>query len=188
MKTHILRVWLYIILCISFWTCKSSNSPMPLEQLPPATQTGAKTLGALVDGVANIPTGSSGFAASDPVIGGYIAALPPVFYNKSNVWIRTVGGGAGFTIYLRNVDKVGTYPLNFDTTPAPQSLYPQNYASCSNGIFYTTTSTHTGIVEITRADTINRIVSGRFSFTGLDRTTGKTVKVTEGRFDCKTGN
>ena len=47
---------------------------------------------------------------------------------------------------------------------------------------YMTTTTYTGSVEVTRADSVNRIVSGRFSFTAVS-STGKTIKVTDGRFD-----
>ena len=43
-------------------------------------------------------------------------------------------------------------------------------------------TTYTGSVEVTRADSVNRIVSGRFSFTAVS-STGKTIKVTDGRFD-----
>jgi hypothetical protein len=50
---------------------------------------------------------------------------------------------------------------------------------------YMTSSMHTGKVQFTRIDTINRIVSGTFEFSAIDKNTGKTIKVTDGRFDIK---
>ena len=185
MKTNLFRLSCYILL-LAFTSCSSCKKEV--DALPPETQTGANTFGCLIDGKAYIPQKNSGFGAVDPVRAGYLTALPPVFFNNTNVLVITRGGGASFTIFLRNVNKIGAYPLNFDTSPYPQESYPQNYASCSTSSgFYTTTTIHTGVVEITRADTIGGFVSGRFSFTGLDRTTNKTIQVTEGRFDCKTG-
>ena len=178
------RLCLYVML-VMFASCKSCKKEINL--LPDETQTGANTFGCLVDGKAWIPTGS-GAIGSKPIVGGYRSALPPVYSNSTNVWILTSRDSERISLYARNVDRIGAYPLNFDTGPAPQELYPQNYASCStNSGFYTTTTIHTGVVEITRADTVSSIVSGRFSFTGLDRTTNKTIQVTDGRFDCKTG-
>ena len=174
--------WLMLyILLLALGSCSSCKKEV--DALPPETQTGANTFGALIDGKAYIPQKNSGFGASDPIWGGYIGNLQSYTY-RNNVCVTTRGGGASFTIFLRNVNKIGAYPLNFDTGPYPQEFYPQNYGSCTTSSgFYTTTTTHTGVVEITRADTINNIVSGRFSFTGVDRTTGKTIQITDGRFD-----
>ena len=194
MKTNLFRLSCYILL-LAFTSCKSCKKtppPTPLETLPIETQTGAGTFGALIDGQPWLPIRTN-YAASWPRTGGYISDLSSYLY-KNNVWIEVGAPNQGFTIWLRNVDKVGTYPLNFDTAPKPQIFYPQNYASFIKtdtyrtiDEFYTTTSTVTGSVEITKADTTNNIVAGRFSFDAIDRATGKTIKVTNGRFDCKTG-
>jgi hypothetical protein len=57
------------------------------------------------------------------------------------------------------------------------------YNDTIGGDFYMTNTIYTGSVEITRADPTNLILSGRFSFTGFDISTGKTINVTDGRFD-----
>ena len=179
------RLCLYVML-VMFASCKSCKKEINL--LPDETQTGANTFGCLVDGKAWIPTGLSTVPATKPVSGGYISALPPIYFNTTNVWLRTYkDDGTSFVLYLRNVDKIGTYPLNFDTQSAPTNLYPQNCAelirySNSSSENYITTSVYTGSVEITRADPINLLLSGRFSFTGVSNT-GKTINVTDGRFD-----
>ena len=176
---------LYILL-LAFASCSSCKKEINL--LPPETQTGANTFGCLVDGKAWIPDpGGSGAIGSKPINGGYISALPPVYFNDTNISLRIYQDNATISFYIRNVDRVGSYPLNFDTQPAPASLYPQNYGEFVNyytggADFYMTNSTYTGSVEITRADRPNLILSGRFSFTGVS-STGKTIKVTDGRFD-----
>ena len=187
-----LRICLYVML-LAFGSCSSCKKdqppPDPVSTLPPQTQTGANTFGAMVDGVPFIPERGTGFGSGPAVSGGYRDNLQNYIY-RNNVWINAGNSTQGMTIWLRNVGSVGVYQLNFDTAPKPQAFYPENYISVSkNGAteFYTTTNTYAGTVEVTRADTINKIVSGRFSFTGLDRTTGKTIQVTNGRFDCKTG-
>jgi hypothetical protein len=42
---------------------------------------------------------------------------------------------------------------------------------------------HTGKIQFSRIDTLNRIVSGRFEFSAIDNNTAKTINVTDGRFD-----
>ena len=97
-----------------------------------------------------------------------------------------------FKIYVRGVDKPGTYPLNFDTNPG--YLYPENYGVFYKKItdrqgynwgedVYITTSQVTGSVTFTRADTINNIVSGTFEFKAKNPVDGKIISVSGGRFD-----
>ena len=42
-----------------------------------------------------------------------------------------------------------------------------------------------GRIVVTRFDTVARVVSGTVEFTARHDAGGKTVRVTEGRFDCK---
>jgi hypothetical protein len=56
-----------------------------------------------------------------------------------------------------------------------------SYYSRSSTFFYTS-STHKGWVNLTKADSISGIVAGTFEFVLAD-TTGKTVSITDGRFD-----
>ena len=181
------RLCLYVML-VMFASCKSCKKEINL--LPDETQTGANTFGCLVDGKAWIPDpGGSGAIGSKPINGGYLNAPigAPASYGNNNVWLRIYQDNATISFYIRNVDRVGTYPLNFYNQPEPASFYPQNYGEFVNyytggADFYMTNSTYTGSVEITRADRPNAILSGRFSFTGVS-STGKTIKVTDGRFD-----
>ena len=178
------RLCLYVML-VMFASC-SACKKTGVDALPPETQEGKNTFGCLVDGKAWIPTGT-GAIGSRPIVGGYISALPPVYSNDTNVSLLISRDNERILFYVRNVDRVGTYPLNFDTQPEPASLYPQNYGGfisyyTGGGDSYMTTTNYTGSVEITKADRSNTILSGRFSFTGVS-STGKIIKVTDGRFD-----
>lgn len=163
------------------------------EKLPKATQEGKNTFGCKVNGKNWVPQGGGPFSGLEPVNGGYQAT-----YNfnitKNNVFIRAYNGESSINIYLRSVERTGVYPLNFDTGSSPNYRNPDNYGYYEtegniNGIIrsieYYTTTQYTGRVNITRADTTNKIISGTFEFTAVNRETGKTVKVTDGRFDVK---
>ena len=174
---------------LCFTSCSSCKKE--INALPEATQTGKNTFGCLIDGQAWIPSPSgSGAMGSKPISGGYMNAPTgaPSSYGNNNVWVNAYNGSEVISLYIRNVNKTGTYPLNFNTQPAPANLYPQNYAgftrynNASGGDYFMTTSNYTGTVEITRADTVSKILAGRFSFVGINNM-GETISVTDGRFD-----
>jgi hypothetical protein len=186
MKTHILRIWLYAVLCISFWTCKSSNSPTPLEQLPPATQTGANTFGCLIDGQAWIPNGTGGFMPSPAINGGYLGDSPKY---GVNIWTYQRDGKL-LEVYVEKVEKTGRYELNFDTETSPNLVYPKSYgyysirnATPATSSSYVTTSQVVGYVNFTVADTVMGKLAGTFEFDAIDKNSGKIIKITNGRFD-----
>ena len=179
-----------------FASCKSCKKELTtadlIAQLPPETQTGANTFGCLIDGKPFVPTGTGSFTYPDyPVIGGYIGSLP-VSYGKTNFYISARQPYFSIDLYVRNVDKTGIYPLKFDTNSYPNVSYPKNYgnytyttATTSTQECITKASTYIGQVEITKADTTNGIVSGKFSFKAINTATGKIVDITDGRFDVK---
>ncbi|KAA9331736.1 DUF6252 family protein [Adhaeribacter soli] len=89
--------------------------------------------------------------------------------NDERIAVRVFGG----------VISPGTYKL---------SMYQKQYGSFAidNNCEYETDSLNTGTLEITRLDSINYIVSGRFSFSVTKPGCG-TVHITDGRFDVKYG-
>jgi len=74
---------------------------------------------------------------------------------------------------------VGTNLLE-DLYDKPFGIYYDN-----NFKIFKTKSSNPGQVVISRLDTVNRIVSGRFAFDAEFVVSKETVKVTEGRFDVK---
>ncbi|GGG30925.1 DUF6252 family protein [Pontibacter amylolyticus] len=171
-----------LLLPLLFAACKKDE----LKLLPDATQTGADTMGAMVNNKAWVANGGAGFNPPDPVEGGYLASRS-YDETRNNVLISAYRKDkTGFQLYLRNVSQPGEYSLNSTTNLFGGELkQPQNYgAYYIPGKLYMTTSRYTGKVIVTRADTVNRIVSGIFAFKAVH---GKdTVTVTNGRFDVGT--
>lgn len=171
-----------LLLPLLLTACKKDE----LKLLPAATMTGANTMGALINGEAWVANGGTGFQPAKPVEGGYLATTS-FDRTRNNVIVEsTRKNGTGFQIYIRDVSKPGEYPLNATTNLFGGELrQPQNYgAYYVPGKLYMTTSRYNGKVIITRADTVNKIVSGMFEFTAVHA--GETVRVSNGRFDVST--
>jgi hypothetical protein len=103
--------------------------------------------------------------------------------------IRSYRDQEAIIFFLRDVVKPGIYDLNQSTETYPNILQPLNYGSYETRTEkYVTDATHTDRVIITKADTINWIVSGTFEFTAVNRRDpSKIIRVTKGRFDVCTG-
>jgi len=163
-----------------FFGCKKETP------LPQATQSGANTLGCKINGKAWIAEDSNQpFNRTFGVEGEYQG---PIIKDIRNcVWIRARRNDRTLLhLYIRQVNKPGVYPLNLSTDARPGALVPYSYGFyfASPNEFMTDPG-HTGQVIITRADTVNGIISGTFEFTGYDPQTKQTISVTEGRFDVK---
>ena len=175
------RIFTYFIFILFLVSCKKD-----IDELPPATQTGANTFGAKVNGEFWVPQGLGPIPANDKlesqlfpngdlrIIAKNIASSP----NESE-----------FDMFITGITGPGTYSLNNDVS------YPQLVKSF--GYFvkrkltpsneWITSSTNTGAVTITRFDPANHIVSGTFQFNaGSLYTPGDILPVTEGRFDLTT--
>ena len=182
-----LRVCLCVTL-LAFASCKSCKKDAdPENTLPPATQTGANTFGAVINGQAWVPNGRSTIPAIKPINDGYIGYEP-----KYSVHIRTYASDkSGLQLYVRSVTKPGRYPLSFDTgtdlvNPSTKNfgLYYAYGATIDDPDYnYITTSQGTGFVDFVVADTANKRLAGTFEFEGIDFPSGKRIKVTGGRFD-----
>jgi hypothetical protein len=164
-------------------TCKRDG-------LPPETQEGANTFGCKINGKNWVPTGTPGKPSGrnyPGVNGGFVTSVLPDF-PKWNVYLRLYRDSESLFIYLNKVTKPGEYLLKYTTETKPNALFPPNYGSFINGDKeeYVTNSTYTGWVNITKADTLTRTVSGTFEFTAANRTNpSQTIHVTSGRFDIK---
>ena len=153
------------------------------DPLPAATRKGANIFGCKVNGKVWIPDGGGGFGGIKPIEGGY---YEDVDGNRANVYIYTYRSDkTKIDIYLRNVTKVGVYQLNQSTGIRFTELRPLNYGAYfpDPGQAFVTNPQYTGTVTVTRADTVNYIVSGTFEFTVYDPDSKQTVHITDGRFD-----
>ena len=163
--------------------CGKKHDPSPLEQLPPATQTGANTFGCLLNGQAWTPNGNSGYGT-----GNYSVAYDPTF-NGGELTIGalryTIQGRAdtqqGITIYISDFQGVvGTYSLGI---PRQQDAsFYDKHTRCY--LFIGDPYYRRGTLTLTRFDRQAHIASGTFEFTLYDPGCD-SVKVTQGRFDKK---
>ena len=160
MKTLKSVYWLCalsFILCASMKCKKELITPVP--KLPAETQTGARTFGCLVDGEIYVPTGKSMLPAITTSIQFEILNL------------KTNKGDEAVIFNISSFNIVGDYNLS-TTNNTAQFIKGANIYKSTNGT-----------LTIIKYDKVNRIISGRFFFTGKDDITGKTLTITEGRFD-----
>ena len=168
------------LLCLLF-ACKKD-----IEELPPATQTGAHTFGARLDGQLWVPQ-KFGIAPTAPILEARYSADQSVFINARD--FSSSPTETEFEIYLRNLTGTGTYLLNQATEKYP--YHTASYALYTKRKFmpindWITNSQYTGTVTITRFDTTQHIISGTFSFTAPSTdNTASPITVTDGRFDVK---
>ena len=169
---------------LSFWlvSCKKN-----VDELPPATETGANTFGAKVNGEFWVPQGF-GIMPTAPILEARFTPGNNLFINARNFGSSSTE--TEFEIYLQGVNAPGTYLLNANTAKYPNQS--ANYAYYIKRRFtpkneWMTTASYTGVVNITKVDIPNKIVSGTFQFTGINLDgPSEPLNVTEGRFDIKT--
>lgn len=184
------NIYLLPILFCCWMVCMSSSckkTPVDpnvdqLSLLPAATQTGANTMGALVNGKAFIPYDNSFYSNSYQcnyiyLNGGYyltIAGTININHNITGIILSTTALSIteGADLKLENYNENGKagalyYLINSQTTD------------------YNTTTIVNGNLHITKFDQTKQIVSGTFSFKAVSKTAKDTVDITDGRFDMK---
>lgn len=157
-----------------------------IDELPAATETGANTFGASIDGVLWAPQGF-GIAPTAPLIQASFGGGDSYYINARNFSKQPTE--TEFELYLHNVTKPGTYSFNKTTAIRPGQTAAYAYFVERRGTpkhQWMTNETHTGSVTITKLDKENRILAGTFQFKGEDKTgNALPITVTDGRFDVK---
>lgn len=155
-----------------------------VEELPAATQTGANTFGAKVNGNFWIPQGFGPFPASNLL---EVRRLSTNFYiNARN--FSSSPNETEFEIFLKEVTGAGTYllntTLNGPSTGASYGFYvKRNFTPSSE---WMTSANYSGSITISLLDTANKILAGTFQFNAADNYgNNPPIAVTEGRFDLK---
>ncbi len=157
--------------------CEKDNQSKPIaeiDKLPPATQTGAGTIGCLLDG----------------------KAFKPGYYNNAtNCFYQYTNGGYYFVIHFNNRDS--NYNLKslgiltrkkeihegetYDLLEYIDGNLSGAYSFNASDPSYTT-QTHKGELKITKLDPVNYIVSGTFWYDVEDKG-GVVHQIRNGRFD-----
>lgn len=189
-KTYFL-ITLILSLTVLAFSCKKHNI-QPVDQLsllPPATQTGARTFGCLVNGQAFVPNNRSIIEGPDLqcnyifITGGYYFTVGASKHNNDDgsdtglvITTDSLSISQGQAVRLTSSFMHGTYGFGGTAGAAYNIFAPA-------GIYnYYTSANLNGELRITTLDTVKQIVSGTFYFNVLDHN-GDTLKITDGRFD-----
>jgi len=170
-------------------TKEATVTPDNSYGLPNATQTGANTFASVLTGIGSYNNITTVFFIADNDIND------PFYSSSGNgVWLSgdtlTIGGapqkgsyfgGITFTI-IGNLQQGAIY--NVDSTGV--SAVSGSDSTCAGVSFnFTGSVADSGTVQLTKFDTVNKIVSGiftcNFPYQGCD----STVYATQGRFDYK---
>lgn len=165
---------LLFLICI--FGCDKDDKPAnPIDQLPPATQTGANTFGCLLDGQAFIPGGGTNplDCIYQFVDGGYYFGLQGNKRDDNNDRITIALGTNN-----RQLQQGYNYELLENMSGNAFGIY-----SLSPFSSYTS-AVQTGELNITKLDPDNQIVCGTFWFDVKDHK-GIIHQIREGRFDMQ---
>lgn len=162
-----------------------SSCKQEIDSLPEATQTGANTFGAKINGENWGPL-KANVLPTAPVLEARFGSDSSVFINARNFSRTPIE--TEMEIYITGIKGPGTYPLKKNTETFPyQSASYAYYVKRNINVEdeWITGTAAGGQVVITKFDVANAIVSGTFQFTANARGGSSPINVTEGRFDVK---
>ncbi len=164
------RVLLLLLTTFTLSCCNNDddNPQNPLDQLPPATQTGANTFGCLINGKPFVVSNTSNQTA---------------IYQGG---VLQIGGGIDNSIMDKRISINISAPINLNT-PYDLTLFPNNLAIFVNngeGCYYDYDHTTSGTLTITKFDQTNFIISGTFNFS-TQTNECENINITNGRFDLQ---
>ncbi len=172
----ILSLFLILFGCTNDDDTTTAN---PVDQLPPATQNGANTVGCLVNGVALLPAGGGltpNTICQYPLING------EYFFNVG-FFNSNISPSKSVIIFVEKtaLQQGETYILNkeLDDTPGGGGEF---YLSAGNVDSFFTSSENTGELTISYLNPQQSIISGTFWFDAKNED-GEIVEIREGRFD-----
>jgi len=175
-KTFLLLLATFTLSC-----CNKDDNPFSSkDQLPAETQTGANTVGCLVNGEVFIPHQQG----INPAVNCFYQLDNGEFFFTMGFSDFRNGGSKSVFIQTKRVNLINgqTYSLNKNMVDNGDfSGGGGAYWLSPNDISYTNTI-KTGELKVTRLDLANSIISGTFWFDAVN-TAGETVQIRSGRFD-----
>ena len=190
MKIRPLRLLLLLPL-LGMKKCENEQ-PEPTLTLPPVTQTGANTLGFLVDGRVWITYGSTCFYGA----GGCAANTLLADYSRRwgldmHTYLSTPNRNESFNLQLDSLVRIGSYPTTTYYVPgttrrAVRSFWLTTHVGdrANETSFSSFAKGSKASITITRFDTVQRIIAGTFEGTlRQNNDSTKRLHVTDGRFD-----
>ena len=174
--------------------CSKDNSGDPTFTLPPETQIGANTFGVTINGKVYVPRDPIGFNIGGETPRGVIFWTSPDGITWDELTIVDGASSLGFKmiIHIQNLKtiKEAKYILNesnfqdqSDSNPNT-NIYFFIYNSNLKEYCYYGSIQNLGELNITRYDSLNRIVSGNFKGKFIRYgTSDDTITINDGRFD-----
>jgi hypothetical protein len=148
-----------------------------MSVLPKETQSGKNTFGCIVNNQLFIGGGYYSYIGYSPLSAGYNRNDKTLkVFTISKIYTDKANGSMGLTI---------ANPVEGSTQKLSHATYIVDVPGCYQYLIL-----NEGEVYLTKFDTINKIVSGRFSFKGKCagyaddfKVNGDSVQITQGRFD-----
>ena len=170
-----------LLICFCLAQCKKTSSAQE-DQLPPATQTGANTFGCLVNGKVYIPKGYAGTGTPNPRIIFDIGldGLPYLQIIAKQFGQSNLQEGS-FILFTDSLISIGTHNIY---TNKKQIGYGSRFTANCGILPDDNVQFKTGIIQITKYDRLNGIISGIFNFK-IKPSDCDTLSFTNGRFDFK---
>lgn len=197
------KLFFILVLTIALFTSCSKDKDGKRAKLPAVTTEGKNTFGCRINGEIFVPKGSSSFYSASPLMASYYYyqypesdTKPPGFYLFLHAFNKDTGRNIEINLTKSDVPLVQgqTYPIVLKGNGAVDAQYSfytytphpdHGNVSIFNSYEYETTNEYAGELKIIKFDETNRILSATFSFDALNNANGKSVSVTEGRFDVK---
>ncbi|GAA4352526.1 hypothetical protein GCM10023185_12320 [Hymenobacter saemangeumensis] len=175
------KLLLFLTAAAALFSACGKDDPDPVDQLPPATQTGANTFGCLVNGKPWGPRGNisyPNYTVSYDVFpdGGLLEIATYRIYGSGTNDLQFL------SLWTKQMNGPGTY--SFLNTQTAIAGFADQRTNCDWRSRDSTTTYRRGQLTITRLDLQAGIVSGTFSFT-LYKPGCDSIRVTDGRFDRK---
>jgi len=187
-------ILLLIVLSLSMTSCKSDDEDVFTPSLPPITQTGANTFGCYIDGKLLVPRDGEGtFNSPSHGIYYHTAGNYPN-YLFDEIEVNNYKGNTKLIIHIVGLhqNEEGLYEIknsnclsSVDANLTTNLFYVYKDKVTQETKYYCSIE-NTGTLTITKYDIPNRIVSGTFSCTAVNKDdSNDTIQITDGRFDFK---
>lgn len=177
------KLLLVLVATFAFSSCDRDGQIFAgKDQLPPETQTGANTVGCLVNGQVFLPKAEG----INPEVNCFYQLVKGEYYFNMAIFDSRGSSSKAVVFQYRKIPLIvgNTYVLNNNIIDNVDFAGGGgNYDINPSNRFFTN-SLKTGELRITKLDQVNFIVSGTFWFDAINPT-GEVVEIRQGRFDWR---
>jgi hypothetical protein len=187
---HLFLKTAFLLFTITFFNCENND---PEEQLPPITQTGANTFGAIVDGRPFVPKTSFTFTPGSSERKGLTVQVGTSFFdnNGDDEWFINASNyednpNTYIYIYLPTLlNSPKDFTINQSDGSERNDLSNAHiYCLINKGEFQYLSFENSGVLNFSKIDIVNGLYSGTFSAKLKSKDNeNDVIEIKEGRFD-----